>query len=257
MLKRRIEDDILILTMENGKDNSLTAEFFTELREIIDEVNSNPSPKGIVLTGEGRFFSSGFNLPMFLGFKDKEAIAQFFLTLEEPVLLDLFLCKKPVIAALNGHTVAGGLILAMACDYRVATPNPKAKFGMSEIKIGLPLNIAQGEIVRFSMADDRNYRDLVYFGQMMDVNRAKEVNIVDEVVAEEELLPRAKELVRLFIDNPGRSFTPIKRLQRGVVAESIRERLERSDWKENLSCFFAKDVRQTLEFVQATMESKG
>ena len=189
MLKKRIEDDIYILTIENGKTNSLTAEFYTELRKILDEVNNNPSPKGIIFTGEGRFFSSGFDLPMFLSFKNTKEVAAFFTGLEEPVLVDLFMFKKPVIAALNGHTVAGGLIIAMACDYRVATPNPKAKYGMSEIKIGLPLAVAQGEIVRFGMSNDRNYRDLVYFGSMMGIAVARQKNIVAEVVDEPVAAP--------------------------------------------------------------------
>lgn len=253
MLNKRIEDDILILTIENGKDNSLTAEFYIQLREIIKEVNSNPSPKGIIITGQGRFFSSGFNLPMFLSFKNAREIANFFTALEEPVLLDLFMCKKPVIAALNGHTVAGGMIIAMACDYRISTPNPKARYGMSEIKIGLPLAIAQGEIVRFGMSNDKNYRDLVYFGQMADVNRAKEINMVDEIVEEAQLINRAKELVKLFIDNPGRAFTPIKHLYRMPLYERMVKKIAEHDWEDGLKCFFMEDVRKTLEFVQASM----
>lgn len=253
MLQKRIEDDIYILTIENGKDNSLLKEFYTEMREILNEVNNNPSPKGIILTGQGRFFSSGFNLPMFLSFKDPKEIADFFKTLEEPVLLDLFMCKKPVIAALNGHTVAGGMILAAACDYRLATPNPKAKYGMSEVKIGLPLAVCQGEIVRFAMANDKNYRDLVYFGKMMNVNDAKDINIIDEIVEESELISRAKQLISLWIDNPGRAFMPIKFLMRRELGERLKTYVDELDWEESLKCFFWDDVRKTLEFVQASM----
>lgn len=253
MLNTRTEDDILIVTMENGRDNSITAEFYHEMKKILREADENPSPKGIIITGQGRFFSSGFNLPMFLSFKTPVEIADFFSKLEEPVLLDLFMCGKPVIAALNGHAVAGGVILAMACDYRIATENPRTKYGMSEIKIGLPLAVAQGEIVRFGMADDKNYRDLVYFGKMMDVNEAKSVNIVDEVVPESELLTRAKQVISLWIDNPGRAFGPIKRLFRGPLAERIGKGIRETDWEERLKCFFLEDVRKTLEFVQATL----
>lgn len=253
MFKERIEDDILIFTLSHGKDNSITKEFYVRMRQILDDLNSKPSPKGMIITGEGRFFSSGFNLPMFLAFKDAPEVAAFFRDHEEPVLMDLFMCRKPVIAALNGHTVANGLILAMACDYRVATPNPKAKYGMSEIKIGLPLAIAEGEIVRFGMASDRAYRDLVYFGQMLDVNRAKELNMVDEIVEEAELIPRAKQLVSTFIDNPGRAFSPIKELFRRPLADRMKKSLAEPGWEQNLQCFFKEDVRKTLEMVQAMM----
>jgi enoyl-CoA hydratase/carnithine racemase len=124
---------------------------------------------------------------------------------------------------------------------------------MSEIKIGLPLAVAQGEIVRFGMSNDRNYRDLVYFGQMMDVNRAKELNIVDEIVEQDQLIARAKQLVSTFIDNPGRAFSPIKNLYRRPLAERIQKGITELDWEESLKCFFYDDVRKTLEFVQAAM----
>lgn len=253
MLHQRIEDDILILTIENGRDNSLTHEFFTGLKSAIDQANNNPSPKGIIITGSGKFFSSGFNLPLFLSFKTPKEVADFFRDIEEPGMLDLFMCKKPVIAALNGHTVAGGLIIAMACDYKIATPNPKAKYGMSEIKIGLPLAVTQGEIVRFGMDSDRNYRDLIYFGQMLDVNRAREIGVVDEIVEEAELINRAKQLVSLWIDNPGRAFSRLKYLLRRPLHERMEKMIKEYDWEDGLKCFFQDDVRKTLEFVQMAM----
>lgn len=253
MIEKRIEDDIIIVTLKNGNDNSITDEFYHEMKGIIKELNENPSPKGLILTGEGRFFSSGFNLKMFLNFKNSKEVADFFRDLEEPVLIDLFTCKKPVIAALNGHAVANGMILAMACDYRVATNNPKAKYGMSEIKIGLPLAMAQGEIVRFGMCDDKKYRDMVYFGKMMKIDEAKEMNIVDEIVEEGELINRAKQLVCTFIDNPGRAFTPIKELYRKELAERMKRYVAEQDWETSLECFFWDDVRGTLNFVYDSM----
>jgi len=253
MIQKRVEDDILIVTLENGKDNSILKSFYDEMRELLRELNDNPSPKGMVITGQGRFFSSGFNLPMFLSFKNAKEIADFFKQVEEPVLVDLFMCKKPVIAALNGHTVAGGMILAMACDYRIATPNPKVKYGMSEVKIGLPLAVAQGEIVRFSMSNDKNYRDLVYFGKMMGVEDARAMNIVDEVVEEAELITRAKQVISTWIDNPGRAFIPIKTLYRMPLADRMRKYIAEWDWEKSLECFFWEDVRKTLEFVYASM----
>jgi enoyl-CoA hydratase/carnithine racemase len=253
MLHQRIEDDILILTIENGKDNSLTPDFYAGLKSAIDQANNNPSPKGIIITGAGKFFSSGFNLPMFLSFKSPKEVAAFFRDTEEPILLDLFMCKKPVIAAMNGHSVAGGIILAMACDYKIATSNPKGKYGMSEIKIGLPLAIAQGEIVRWGMDSDRNFRDLMYFGQMMDVNGAKEKGLVDEIVAPEELMNRAKQVICTWIDNPGRAFTPIKHLFRRSLHERMVKMISELNWEESLKVFFQEDVRKTMEFVQMAM----
>ncbi len=253
MLKKTIDNHVVIATFENGKTNSFTLDLLRHLRDIIREINENEELKGLILTGSGRFFSSGFNLPMFLNFADLKEVVAFF-NEEEEILLDLFLCKKPVISAMNGHSAAAGLIFAMASDYRLIKNHPKIKVGMSEIKIGLPLSLAQAEIMRFGLNSDRCYRDVMFFGEMVDVHKAKEMGLVDEVVEEESLLSRAKEIVSLWIDTPGRPFIPLKYAMKKHVAQQIRKGLKEENWQDKLNCFFEKDVRATLEFVQAGME---
>jgi enoyl-CoA hydratase/carnithine racemase len=142
MLNEKLEDGIIIATFEHGKTNSLTLEILRKLSDIVKKANEDDAVKGIVLTGAGRTFSSGFDLPMFMGFKDVKEIGDFFDEGEE-ILLALFECRKPVVSALNGHAIAGGLIFAMASDYRIVKNHPKISIGMSEIKLGLALTIAQ------------------------------------------------------------------------------------------------------------------
>ena len=253
MLKQRIEDGVMIVTLENGKTNSLTRETLEKLQALVREVNGSDSLKGIVLTGEGRFFSSGFDLPMFLSFKDPGDAADFIGYADE-VLLGLFTCDKPVVCAMNGHSAAGGLILAMASDYRLVKNHPKIKLGMSEIKIGVPLSVAQSAVMRFGLDSDKRFRDVMYFGEMMDVTTAREMEIVDEVVEEEALIERAKAVVSLWIDTPGRPFTLLKRGLKAGVVKAVRSELEEGDWKAAMDCFFKKEVRDVLAFVQSTME---
>ncbi|MCP4600918.1 MAG: enoyl-CoA hydratase/isomerase family protein [Proteobacteria bacterium] len=257
MLTETIEDGIVIATLSDGKSNSITLDTLIQLDEIVKKVNTDDSLKGIVLTGNGRFFSSGFDLPMFLEFKDHPSLVDFF-EKEEKILINYFTCKKPVVCAINGHCAAAGMILAMASDYRVAKFHPKIRMGMSEIKIGLPLSIAQGEVMRFGLDSDKMYRNIMYFGEMFDIKKAEELGIVDEVFeSDEELKKRAKDIVTLWIDTPGQPFIPMKNsLKRGAVAK-IREGLEDGLWKSTLRCFFREDVRATLEFVHASMEKKG
>ena len=252
MLEETIQDDIRIVTFKNGKTNPFNKEMLLRLKEIVDDVNTNPTSKGIILTGDGRFFSSGFDLPIFINFKDQKEANDFF-DMEEEVLLSLFTCEKPVVSAINGHCAAAGLIYSMAADYRIAKDHPKIKFGMTEIKIGLALTIAQDEVMRFGFDSNRKFRDVMFFGEMMDVYKAKELKLVDEVVAEEELINRAKQVVASWIDTPNQPFIRIKKLMRLDTAKRIQNKLKEENWHEGLSCFFKEDVRQTLEFVQASM----
>ncbi|MEN6475801.1 MAG: enoyl-CoA hydratase/isomerase family protein [Syntrophaceae bacterium] len=252
MINERIEDGIVIASFENGKNNTITRVTLRQLQAILRNVNTDDSLKGIVLTGSEKVFSSGFDLPMFLGFKEVDEVIAFF-ELEEDVLLDLFMCRKPVIAAINGHAVAGGLIMAMASDYRVVKDHPKIKLGMSEIKIGLPLSIAQTEVMRFGFDSDKLYRDIMYFGELFNPARGLELGIVDEIVAEEQLIVRAKDLISRFIDQPGRAFIKLKESLKKPAADRIRGRLANEDWREGFKCFFDPAVRSTLDFVQNMM----
>ncbi len=253
MLEPYIEDDIQIVKLNNPKTNPINRPMLEELHEIIRTVNNNPSPKGLVLTGEGRFFSSGFDLPIFINFKDLEDATAFF-AFEEDVLLSLFTCSKPVVSAINGHAAAAGLIYSMAADYRIVKDHPKIKIGMSEIKIGLPLTIAQHEVMRFGFDGNLKFRDVMFSGQMVDVHKAKEMALVDEVVEEGELLDRAKQVVSQWIDTPNRPFMRMKELLKLDTARRIRQKLDTENWHAGLNCFFQEDVRQTLEFVQASMQ---
>ncbi|MCP3924618.1 MAG: enoyl-CoA hydratase/isomerase family protein [Desulfobacterales bacterium] len=256
MLKKDIQDNIVIAQLSDGASNAIDIETLRELKKIIDEVNEKDELKGLILTGEGRFFSSGFSLPMFVGFKSNEEVVSFFEE-EEGILLDYFTCKKPVVCAMNGHSAAMGLILAMASDYRIIANHPKIKVGMSEIKIGLGLSIAQSAIVKFGLDSDRLYRDVMYFGRMGGVEKALELKMVDEVVEQDNLINRAKEIISLWIDTPNRPFIQIKAGLKKETADRISHDLKTVKWQELMaSTLMNQEVKDTLAFVQAAMEQK-
>ncbi len=252
MFDETIEDEIRIVTLKNGKTNPINREMLLRLKEIIDEVNASSTAKGIILTGDGRFFSSGFDLPIFINFKDQKEAIEFF-EMEEEVLLSLFTCEKPVISAMNGHCAAAGLIYSMAADYRIAKNHPKIKIGMTEIKIGLGLSIAQHEVMRYGFDGNIRFRDVMFFGDMVGVEKAKQMQLIDEVVEEDQLMERSKQVIKQWIDTPNRPFIQMKKLLRQDTARRIAKKLKEENWQDGMNSFFKEDVRQTLEFVQASM----
>lgn len=252
MIKESIQDGVAIIKLSHGTTNSITLDTLRQIDAILTKVNSDDALKGVVLTGEGRFFSSGFHLPDFIGFKTIEEIHAWF-DEEEELLLNFFTSDKPVVCAMNGHSAAAGLIWAMASDYRIVKNHPKIKLGMSEIKIGLPLSVAQSTIVRYGLDSERTYRNVMFFGEMIGVEKALDIGMVDEIVEEDQLLQRAIEIVKTWIDTPNRPFIPIKKLMKIEYAQNIREGLKDGRWKDGLSCFLTQEVRGTLEFVQASL----
>ncbi|MCK5097330.1 MAG: enoyl-CoA hydratase/isomerase family protein [Desulfobacteraceae bacterium] len=256
MLEKEIQDNIVIACLTGGATNSITIDTLRQLKAIVDEVNDNDDLKGIILTGQGRFFSSGFSLPVFIDFEKSEDVISFFEE-EEKILLDYFTCKKPVVCALNGHAAAMGFILAMASDYRIVKNHPKIKLGMSEIKIGLSLTIAQSSIVRFGLDSDRCYRDVMYFGEMVGKDTALEMKIVDEVVDEKDLIDRAKEIICLWIDTPNRPFIQIKQGLKAETAKKISHALKTENWQDPIAqTLLNQEVKATLSFVQTAMKPK-
>ncbi|MDY0163255.1 enoyl-CoA hydratase/isomerase family protein [Desulfobotulus sp.] len=253
MFKESLEDGIVIVTLSHGKTNSITRETMEKMAVVLEKVNTDDAIKGLILTGEGKFFSSGFHLPTFINFKDHAAAVEFF-EFEEEFLLNFFTCKKPVVCAMNGHTAAMGMILAMASDYRLVTNHPKVKLGMSEIKLGLALTVAELEVMRFGLDTDKKFRDVMYFGNMINPEKALAQGLVDEVLEADQLIPRAKDVIRTWIDNPGRAFITMKDTLKYDAAQRIRTKLAELDWRGGLHGFFDPNVKATLEFVQATME---
>ena len=256
MLKKTIQDNIAIAQLSDGQTNAVTLDTLRQLKAVVDEVNDTDTLKGLILTGEGRFFSSGFNLPMFISFETPGEVVDFF-TEQEDILVDYFACKKPVVCAMNGHSAALGMILAMASDYRVVTNQPKIKLGMSEIKIGLSLTIAQSHIMRFGLNNDTTFRNMIYFGEMMGVDKAFELGIVDEVVEAENLIERAKEIIRLWIDTPNRPFIRLKQDLKKETVGKIKAALDTENWQDAISAaLLNKEVKAALSFVQAAMEKR-
>ncbi len=164
-----------------------------------------------------------------------------------------YMCKKPVISAINGHAIAGGLIIAMASDYRIAKNHPKIQISMSEIKLGLSLSIARSEIMKFGLECNKKFRDVMFFAEKYDVLRAWELEIIDEIADEGKLISRSKEIISSWMDNPGRSFSRLKERLRQPVYDLIMEKTRSENWNESLKFFFNSETREALESVYKTM----
>jgi enoyl-CoA hydratase/carnithine racemase len=253
MINQREEDGIIIAAFENGKFNSITRETLVQLKNIVARANGEEAIKGIILTGTGKVYCSGFDLPMFLAFRDLDEVVQFF-DFAEDVFLDLFMCSKPVVAAINGAAMAGGIIISMAADYRILKNHPKIQVGMTENKIGLGLTVVQSGLMRYGLGSERNFREVIYDGNRHNPENALRLGIVDELAEEDRYLARAKEVITGWIDNPGRAFTMLKYTLRKPHYDLMKEYLEKENWQQGLTCFFNPQTRATLEMVMKMMQ---
>jgi 3,2-trans-enoyl-CoA isomerase len=200
-------DGLLILTMSRGKANPLNAAMVDELNAAIAQAHAY-DVRGLVLASDRpNFFSAGFDVKEVFQY-DREAMTSFFgafMDLHET----LFRLPKPVVAALSGHTVAGGAVLALACDIRVMAQGP-FRFALNEVNLGI---ILPAGIVR--MAVDaigiRHARELFLSGETLLPPRALEIGLVHELAEPEEVLQRAVARAQQLAAKPAVAFAAIKR----------------------------------------------
>ncbi len=107
-------DGIAKVILARGKVNAINEFVIDELTACFRELAADDATKAVILTGQGKFFTYGFDIPEFLNYKQEDFLR--YLTKFTSFYGDIFLYPKPVIAALSGHTMAGGCMIAIACD---------------------------------------------------------------------------------------------------------------------------------------------
>ena len=174
------EDGLATLTISRGRVNALNEPLVEEIDKFFVDMEAESAVKALVLRGAGSFFSFGFDVPEFLGYSKAQFIR--FITKFDDLCTRIYLFPKPVVAALNGHTVAGGCVLALACDYRVMVKG-KARIGLNEITFGAPLFTGGVEMLR-SLVGDRNAERILLLGRLYSSEQAHALGLVDEEAGE-------------------------------------------------------------------------
>lgn len=217
-------DGVAVLRMVRGKGNALNTEFLEALVRALNEVEQS-SAQAMVITGEGKIFCAGVDLPtVAAGGAD---YLQSFLPALTAFLRRLALFPRPVVAAVNGHAIAGGCIGVLACDYRVLAEG-RGRLGLTELLVGVPFPTWALEIARFGLPD-RSLQEVVYTGKTFLPDEALARGFVDEIVPAERLLDRAIQVARRFADVAPETFTLTKQHLRGPLVERADGRASRDD----------------------------
>ena len=193
------EDHVAVLEIHRPeKLNALNRQTISELSKALAALDADREVQVIILRGAGpKAFAAGADIAEFAGFGESEGRE-----LAAPGQRELFdlveNLQTPVIAAVNGFALGGGLELAMACHFRVASQN--AKMGLPEVSLGvipgyggtqrLPMLIGRGRAM-----------ELILTGSMIGADRALEIGLVNHVVAPEELLPFCRGLAGKIVKN--------------------------------------------------------
>ena len=195
------------IRMAHEPANVLTVEFSDALAAEFDRVRDDEAVRAVVLTGTGSVFSAGVEL--FRVVDEGPRYVEALLDSLGRLFSMLRAFPKPLVAAVNGHAVAGGAVIACACDYRLMASG-RGRVGLPELKVGVPFPAIASEIVR-SAVSARYQREVMLLGGLYDPEAAADRGLVDEVVPADELLARAHEVALDLASIPAATYSLTKR----------------------------------------------
>jgi enoyl-CoA hydratase len=209
MIERTDSDGIVTLRLNHGKASAMDIELLGALQRELTAAAAGA--RAIVLTGTGTAFCSGVDLSRVVD--GGAGYVKRFIPLLCDALRQLFALPMPVVAAANGHAIAGGAILVYACDVRLMAGG---RIGVPELLVGVPFPAAILEIVRFAVP---RVQQFALTGRTVPADEALAAGMIDEVVAPDALLARAEELASQLAAVPAQSFRLAKAQLRAPALE--------------------------------------
>lgn len=190
-----VKDKAAILTLDRGKSNAINTEMVSELTDMIGNIQADSSIGGLIITGKENFFSAGLDLIELFNYNESE-IKDFwknFLTLIKTATR----FAKPMVAAINGHSPAGGCVLALCCDYRIMAEG-KFIIGLNEVPVGIIVPDSIFNLYSFWLGKSLAYQFLLE-GKLMGTDEALQYKLVNEVVNPASILTLAERQIRKYL----------------------------------------------------------
>ncbi|HYM54650.1 MAG TPA: enoyl-CoA hydratase/isomerase family protein [Solirubrobacteraceae bacterium] len=207
---------VVTLTVDRPPANAMDVALLRDLLEAIEQVASKP-PRALVLAGRPGFFSAGADLKLVPGYgpqEQREMVESI-----NAMALGVYELPCPVIGAITGHAIAGGLVLALCTDIRVASS--AGRYGLTEVKVGVPYPQAAIGVVAAELASHAT-RVLALGNELIDAAECLRLGVFDEVVEPDRVVPRALEVAANLAAFPPDVYARTKRELRGATTGRLR-----------------------------------
>jgi enoyl-CoA hydratase len=219
---REDREGIAVIVMNRPPANALAPDFLADGLRVLRELHRDP-PSGVVLSGTGRFFSGGADLRL-VPTLDADAQAEMTRGVNE-LFAGWHQLPCPVVCAINGHAVAGGMVLALCGDYRIGVRD--ASYGLTEVEVGIPFPAEAMRVVQAELTP-AVVRRLVLGGGLFDGERALELGILDAIATDAR--ERALEVVADLANHPPMTYRAIKQRLRPARTRAAESRAPREPW---------------------------
>lgn len=246
----------LLASLENGiytitinrpdKLNALNKDVFTDLNTALDEIESNPEIKSVIITGSGpKAFVAGADISEFNSLNKEQAKA--LAKRGQDIFARIENSSKPIVAAVNGFALGGGCELAMSCHFRVASEN--AKFGQPEVNLGLIPGYG-GTQRLVQLIGKGKAMELLLSAHMIDAKEAKELGLVNYVTTTDTLLEHTRKILDIINSKAPHAVAGCIKAANAVFNESIDgftleieefgNTFDTEDMKEGVTAFLEK-----------------
>lgn len=239
------DGEIATVTLSRGKVNALNEPMVEEITKSFEDLAIDNEVRSIIFTGSGKFFSFGFDVPEFLNYSKSDFIR--YLEKFTNFYTYLFLFPKPIVAALNGHTIAGGCMLATACDFRLMVTG-KAKISLNEITFGSAVLAGSVEMLKYCVGS-RNAQSILYSGAMYSAEEAFQLGLIDQVSSEDALKEDARKVAQEFAQKDSSAFRCTKHLLRQPAAEEMIKR-EKDAILEFVDIWYSEQTWENLKAIK-------
>jgi enoyl-CoA hydratase len=207
---------VVVMSVDRAPANAMDVTLLHDLLAAVEQAAADP-PKALVLTGRPGFFSAGADLKLVPGYgaeEQRQMVAGI-----NAMALGVYELPCPVVGAITGHAIAGGLVLALCTDLRVASS--AGRYGLTEVKVGVPYPQAAIGVVAAELAPHAA-RVLAFGNELIDAAECLRLGVFDEVLEPDGVLPRALALAADLAAFPADVYARTKRDLRGATAERLR-----------------------------------
>src|SRR5262249_43901372 len=220
-------DGVATVTLDRpGKLNALTFEAYADLRDLLAQLPHTSGARVLVVRGEGRAFCSGGDVQEIIGatlaMGHDELLG--FTRMSGEVIRGMRECPIPIIAALHGMAAGAGAVIALAADFRVATP--RARFAFLFTKVGLSGGDMGAAYLLPRMVGLGSATRLLMLGDTIEADEAERIGLISELVAEDELDGAVDALARRLADGPAQAYQLTKPLAAREQDRSLSAALE-------------------------------
>ena len=250
MLKTTKHGEILEIQLERPPVNALNHALVKELRAKVEQAPAQGA-RAIVLTGSPGMFSAGLDVPELLGY-GRAAMTRFWEDFFD-MLRTVAVSPIPVAAAITGHSPAGGAVIALFCDHRIAAEG-RFKLGLNEVQVGLPVpRVILAALTR--LVGQRQAERLAVHGLLVSPSDALAAGLVDQLVAPEAVVPTALAWCRETLALPPAAMDITRRSLRGDF-KTLFDQLSASTREEMTAVWFSEEAQRVLRALVAQLTAK-